>query len=239
MKISHPNTSGVYRKAKYVSQCLIHLFPPDLDCPPLHEKIRLFVKLALVERELLTLKDIAVAATGLAGARCDNSIETTGLKLLLKSGVNLAGGGEAGGLLGLNGLGLLHLLDGLALLLLATAAKGLAVVCLIPLTERGGIDLDHSGLGEGVGTDKLVIGRVISDDDDTSLASAAFRGPGEVAGVETQRTVLVVATAGADNVNTFGTDTGVGRLTTRLEGSLLPVVGSLGTRVGALVPRVA
>lgn len=119
------------------------------------------VDLALVESKLLTLEDVAVAATGLAGAGGDNSVETTGLELLLEGGVDLAGGSEAGGLLGLNRLGLLHLLEGLALLLLATTAKGLAVVGLIPLTERSGIDLDNGGLGEGVGTDKLVVGRVV------------------------------------------------------------------------------
>lgn len=116
---------------------------------------------------------------------------------------------------------------------------------LIPLTERSGIDLDNGGLGEGVGADKLVVGRVVwcfrrvsisfslinnpsrtrkltGDDNDTSLARAALGGPGKIARVETQGTVLVVTTAGADGMDTLGTDTGVGRLTTRLEGSLLP-----------------
>jgi hypothetical protein len=63
---------------------------------------------------------------------------------------------------------------------------------------------------------------VVCDHDDTGLAGAALRGPGEVARVETERTVLVVAAAGADNVDTLGTDTGVRRLATCLEGSLLP-----------------
>ena len=60
------------------------------------------------------------------------------------------------------------------------------------------------------------------DNDDTGLAGAALRGPGEVARVETEGTVLVVATAGADDVDALGTDTGVRRLAARLEGSLLP-----------------
>lgn len=119
------------------------------------------VDLALVEGKLLTLEDVAVATSGLAGTGGDNGVETTGLELLLESGVDLAGGGEAGSLLSLNRLGLLHLLDGLALLLLATTTKGLAVVGLVPLTERSGIDLNNSGFGEGVGTDKLVVRRVV------------------------------------------------------------------------------
>jgi hypothetical protein len=181
----------------------------------------LFVELALVESELLTLKDVTVAATGLAGSAGDNGIETTSLELLLKGGVDLASGGEAGGLLLLDGVGLLHLLGG-GLLLLATAAKSLAVVGLVPLTERSGIDLDNGGLGEGVGADKLVVGRVVGDGNDTGLAGSALGSPGEVTGLETEGTVLVVAATGADDVDALSTDTGVGGLATSFESSLLP-----------------
>lgn len=119
------------------------------------------MELALVESELLTLEDVAVAATGLAGAGRDNGVEATGLELLLESGVDLAGGGEALSLLLLDRLGLLDLLKGLTLLLLAAATEGLAVVGLVPLTEGSGVDLDNGGLGKGVGADKLVVGRVV------------------------------------------------------------------------------
>jgi hypothetical protein len=119
------------------------------------------VELALVEGELLTLQDVAIAAAGLAGAAGDDGVETTGLELLLDGGVNLAGGGEAGSLLSLDGLALLDLLLGLALLLLATAAEGLAVVSLVPLTEGRSVDLDNGGLGQGVCADKLVVRRVV------------------------------------------------------------------------------
>jgi hypothetical protein len=64
--------------------------------------------------------------------------------------------------------------------------------------------------------------KLTGDHNDTGLAGAALRGPGEVARVETERTVLVVATAGADGVDALGTNTGVRRLATCLEGSLLP-----------------
>jgi hypothetical protein len=119
------------------------------------------VELALVEGELLTLQDVTVAATGLAGSAGDNSEQSTGLELLLDGGVDLAGGGEAGSLLLLDRLALLDLLDDLALLLLATTAKRLAVVSLVPLTERRSVDLDDSGLGQGVGADKLVVGGMV------------------------------------------------------------------------------
>jgi len=74
--------------------------------------------------------------------------------------------------------------------------------------------------------DALCLDRVrakhTDDTDDTGLAGAALRAPGKVARVETQSTVLVVATAGADDVNALGTDTGVRGLAAQLEGSLLP-----------------
>lgn len=180
------------------------------------------VDLALVESELLTLEDVAIGTAGLAGAGGDDGVETTGLELLLESGVDLATGGEAGSLLLLNRLGLLHLLNGLTLLLLASTAEGLAIVGLVPLTERSGIDLDDGGLGQGVGADKLVVGRVVGDNDDTGLAGGTLGSPGKVTRVETKSAVLVVTTAGADGVDALGTDTGVGGLATKLEGSLLP-----------------
>jgi hypothetical protein len=140
--------------------------PASRLAPPIHEPTpfyaqRLLVELALVEGELLTLQDVAIAAAGLAGAAGNNSVQATSLELLLESGVDLAGGGEAGSLLLLDRLALLDLLNGLALLLLATTAERLAVVSLVPLTERRSVDLDDSGLGQGVGADKLVVGRVV------------------------------------------------------------------------------
>jgi len=197
------------------------------------------VDLALVESQLLTLKDVAIGAAGLAGPAGNDSIETTGLELLLDRALDLASGGKASSLLLLDRLALLDLLNGLALLHLATTAERLAVVRLIPLTEGRGIDLDNGRLGEGVGADKLVVGRVVypamsaktqtprfvqltGDDNDTGLAGDALGGPRKVAGVETQSAVLVVTAAGADGVDALGTDTGVRGLAARLEGSLLP-----------------
>lgn len=107
----------------------------------------LLVQLALVESELLALQDVAIATAGLTGPASDDGEKTTGLELLLESGVDLATLGEPGGLLLLDRLALLDLLDGCALLLLTAATERLAVVCLVPLTEGGGIDLYDGGLG--------------------------------------------------------------------------------------------
>ncbi|KAI9158350.1 GTPase-activating protein GYP5 [Paramyrothecium foliicola] len=185
-----------------------------------------YAELALVESKLLTLKDITVAATGLTGTAGDDGVQATGLELLLNSGLDLALGGEALGLLLLDGLALLDLLGVLAILgglgLLASTANALAVVGLVPLTERGGVNLDDGALGQGVGADEFVVGRVVGDGDDTGLAGAALGGPGEVTGVETEGTELLVAAAGADGVNALGADTGVGTLATGFESALLP-----------------
>jgi hypothetical protein len=88
------------------------------------------------------------------------------------------------------------------------------------LAERSGIDLDDGGLGEGVGADQLVVRRVESDGDDTDFAGDALAAPGEVAGVETEGAELAVATTSADEMDTLGSDTGVGRLATLLESSV-------------------
>ena len=88
---------------------------------------------------------------------------------------------------------------------------------LIPLTERRSIDLNDSGLGKGVGTDELVVGRVESYTDDADLAGDTLAAPGEVTGVETEGAEFAVAATGADEVDTLGTDTGVGSLAALLE----------------------
>lgn len=181
------------------------------------------MELALVESELLTLEDVTVAAAGLAGTAGDDGEDATGLELLLDGGLDLALGGEAVGLLLLDRLALLDLVLSLATLsLLASAADALAVVGLVPLTERSGVDLNDGGLGQGVGTDELVVGRVVGDTDDTGLAGAALGAPGEVARVETESTVLVVTATGADCVDALGANTGVGALAASLESALLP-----------------
>merc|ERR1711964_592156 len=106
------------------------------------------------------------------------------------------------------------------------------VVCFVPLSERSSVDLDNGGLGQGVGSDEFVVGRVVGDDDDTDFASDTFTTPAEVARFQAERSVFCVTTSGSDKMDSFVADTGVRWLTTLLEGSLLSVIGALCTSGG-------
>jgi hypothetical protein len=89
------------------------------------------------------------------------------------------------------------------------------------LTERSSIDLDDGTLDKSVCTNQFVVGGIVSDGQDTGLAGDALGTPGKVTGFETESTTLKVATTNTDQVNTLGTQLGVGGLATQLEPLLL------------------
>lgn len=173
----------------------------------------------LVEGELLTLQDVTITATALAGTAGDDGVETTGLELPLDRGLDLSASLDALCLLLLNAVALLHLLS--LRLLLPSATERLAVVGLVPLPEGRGIDLDHGGPGEGVGTDEFVVRRVEGHSDDTDFAGDAFATPSEVAGIDAEGTEFAVSATSADEMDALGSNTGVGGLTALLESSVL------------------
>ena len=133
----------------------------------------------------------------------------------------------------------------LLLLLLPPPAQILSIVCLVPLTERIGIDLHDGCLGQGVCAHELIVRRVERDGDDTNFARDALTTPGEVAGVETQSAELAVAATGADQVDALAADTGVGRLPTFLERSVVLIIrsclvmGMWQMRIGLCIPLLA
>jgi len=216
--------------------------------------ISLLSEETLVESKLLTLENVSVTTTTLAGTGRNDGKETTCLELLFKGVLDLSRSFETLSLLLLNTVGLLLLLL-FAGLGLSPTAQGLAIVGLEPLSERSGVNLDNGGLGECVGTDKLVVRRMVDDTDHTGLLSDTFRAPGEVARVQTESTELAVAATGADKMDTLSANTGIGRLATLLESPkvmsdmtveaiglcipLLAVVCALRTRGRALVTRIA
>ena len=91
---------------------------------------------------------------------------------------------------------------------------------LVPLTEGRGVDLDDGGFGEGIGADEFVVRGMVGHGDDTHFPGYAFGAPGEIAGVETEGTIFLVAAAGADKMDTLGADSCVGWLTAFLERSV-------------------
>src|SRR4051812_47160914 len=95
-------------------------------------------------------------------------------------------------------------------------------MCLIPLSEWSSIDLYDGGFGEGVGSDELVVGGMESDNDDTDLASNSLGSPREIAGFETESAELAVTTTGTHEMDSLGSDTGVGFLSAGFESALLP-----------------
>lgn len=75
-------------------------------------------------------------------------------------------------------------------------------MAFIPLAEWCGIDDNDGILYQCLGTDQFVVGCVVNDIDDTGLACGTFRGPSEVAGIQTEGTVLGVATTSTDIMDT-------------------------------------
>lgn len=171
----------------------------------------------MVESQLLTLEDVSVTSTALTRSRADDSIDTTSLELLLQGRLNLSLLLQSLLMLVLHALGQLLLLHGL--LLLSSSTDGHTVVSLIPSSEWRGINLDNSGSGQGIRSDKFVVGRVESDDNDTGLSGDSLAAPAEVAGVESETSELSVAAAGSDEMDSLCANTGVGWLTTFLKGS--------------------
>lgn len=53
-------------------------------------------------------------------------------------------------------------------------------------------------------TDKLVVGRMVGNGNDTGLLGDSLGTPREVARVETETTELAVTTTSADKVDTYG-----------------------------------
>ena len=92
-------------------------------------------------------------------------------------------------------------------------------MCLIPLAERGGVDLDNGGFSERVRADELVVRRMEGHANDADFSGNAFGAPREVTGFEAETAVFGVTTTGADQMDTLSANTGVGWLTAFLKGS--------------------
>ena len=92
------------------------------------------------------------------------------------------------------------------------------VVLFEPLLEWCGIYLNDAAFYQSVGTDQLVVGRVINNTEDTGFAGADFRTPTKVSRFQSKGTVLKVSTTSANNSDTFvsWSKLGVGTWATKL-----------------------
>ena len=197
---------------------------------PQLDRERLLPGRTLVERQLIPFQDIPVHPPTLPRPRANHCQQPPRLKLPLQRRLNLPRLLQP--LLPLRRHALARLRRRLLLtslpLPLSIAPDVGPIVRLVPGLERRGVNLHDGGASEGVCADEFVVGRMVGHDDDADLARDAFAAPGEVAGFEAQGAVFGVAAAGADEVDAFGADAGVGGLTTFLEGSVRgEVVSSL------------
>ena len=109
---------------------------------------------------------------------------------------------------------------------------------LVPLTERSSVNDNNGVLDKGLGTDELIVGRVVDDVNDMGLTSNGLRAPREVAGVETESAVLLVSSADANGVDSLRAELGHGSRASQLELSLHADRVSLTARGAALMPVV-
>ena len=70
------------------------------------------------------------------------------------------------------------------ILLIGLLAEIQVVVLQVPLFERGSIDLDDTVFDQSFGTDKLVVGSVINDIENSGLTGNTFGSPVEVTFVQ-------------------------------------------------------
>lgn len=140
---------------------------------------RLLSDLSLVESQLFTLQDVSVTSSALTRSRADNSVHSTSLELLLQSRLDLAHLLDSLLVLVLDALGHLLLLSWL--LLLSSSTNGHTVVGLVPSSEWCGIDLHDGGSGKGIRSDKFIVRRMESDNNDTGLSGNSLTAPTEIA----------------------------------------------------------
>merc|ERR1719473_1086967 len=112
------------------------------------------------------------------------------------------------------------------------------IMLLIPLLERGRIDLDDATLHECVGADELIVGRVVHHIQDANLASHRFGGPREIASVQPQSAVLGVAATRTHGTNALVPNLGVRGLATKLKFAVHAPFGELSSGLATLMERV-
>lgn len=186
--------------------------------------------------ELLTLKDDTVTPAGLPRPGCDLCKETATCKLVIKCRL------ERPMLLPLCNL-TFDMVRFLRIISRRSRRSFLqanlhAIVGLVPGLVRVRVHQNNSSLDEGLCPDKLVIGCIVGDIENTNLASANLSSPREIARVEAEGTELQVPTAAPNGVDTLLTDLGHGSWPAHLKLALLAVLFAAPSGLAALVPSL-
>ena len=105
----------------------------------------------------------------------------------------------------------------------------------IPILERVGINKNDGSLDEGLGTNQLVIGGIVSNIKNTDLSGADLGSPGEVSRVQSKSTELHVSSSGTDRVDSLLSDTSIGGRASHQELSLLAELGATSSCLSTLV----
>ena len=206
---------------------------------PLLEQLQSLLLLGLLQVELkfFALEDVSVNASALSWSGRDASEEMSGGELIEKLWLKLvvlALGGE----LGLDVAGSLGAFACLIRFFKSLLVKLHIVSLEVPLSEGTGIDEDDGVLDEGLGTDELVVGRVVDGVHHTSSAGDGLRSPGEVTMVVLKSSGLDVSTTSLDEDHSLGADFGHGWDSSHFEISLFLVNWHAATSGSPLVPGV-
>ena len=109
---------------------------------------------------------------------------------------------------------------------------------LVPLSVRRAVNKHDAVLHQGLGADKLVVGCIVDNINDPCFASTTLRAPGKVPHIQSQGTVLLIASSNSDCVYAARANLRVGSGPSQLILSLLVVGFSLTPGLSALVPVV-
>lgn len=197
----------------------------------------LLLGLLQVELKFFSLENVSINASALSWSGRDASKEMSRVELIGKLGINLAVLDDSGEL-GLGMAGLLGSFAGLIRFFKFLLVKLDVVSLEVPLSEWSGINVDNGVLDEGLGTDKLVVGRVVDGVQDTSSAGDGFRSPGEVTMVVLESSGLDVSTTSLDEDHSLVSDFGHGWDSAHFVISLFLVNWHAATSGSSLVPGV-
>lgn len=117
--------------------------------------------------------------------------------------------------------------------------KLLQVMSLVPLTERGGIDLHNGILNQSLCTNQLIVRSVVDNIDDSRFARNGLSGPAKVALVQTHGSEFDISTTNAYSVDAARTQFGHCGRSTQFKLPLFTIAFTTPTSLASFVNSVA